>query len=165
MVGTHYPRSVRRRGYSKFNASNIYKKKTILLLSSSSLFFDFFIFAQFWSDLSLFCTKKRFFPFKTVSESVVLSQKCLCLIAAIHFFITWFEVAIYCLPFDGLFSMCALLQKARKRTKSVNQTVFTSCLEPNHLSTRRNSGKRKKREEIVESERAVGELARQAASL
>ena len=60
------------------------------------------------------------------------------------FFITWFEVAIYCLPFDGLLSICALLQKARKRTKSVNQTIFTFSLEPNWpLSTRRNSEKKK----------------------
>ena len=64
-------------------------KKIFFFLLSSFFrrhFFDFFIFAQFWSELSLFCTEKRFFPFKTVSESVVLFQKCLCLIAATHFF-------------------------------------------------------------------------------
>ena len=66
--------------------------KKNLSSSSSSFFllrrhfFDFLIFAQFWSALYLFCTEKRCFPFKTVSESVVLFQKCLCLIAATHFF-------------------------------------------------------------------------------
>ena len=92
----------------------------------------------------------------------MLFQKCLCQIAATHFFKTRFEVSIYCLPFVQCVTCNTMstVAKSQKRSKSVDQSIFILWPEePKHWARNR-----KKRDEIVESERAVGGLARQAAS-
>ena len=110
-------------------------------------FFDFFIFAQFWSELSLFCTEKCFFPFTTVSESVVLFQKCLCLNAATHFFqnLLWSVYLLF--TFCTVFKYCVLCCKKLEKDLNLwtkqfllfdwNQTDETT-------EHRRNSEKKKK---------------------
>ena len=76
-----------RLGNNCFTASNIYKKNFLSFFFLSSSLFLFFYFCSVLVRTSLFCTEKLFFPFETVSESLVLFQKCLCPIAATHFFL------------------------------------------------------------------------------
>ena len=104
----------------------------------------FFILLSFCRNFPSFAQKSVSFLLKQFPRAQRFSRSVCAWLPPHIFFKTRFEVAIYCLPFDGLLSICALLQKARKRTKSVNQTIFTFSLEPNWpLSTRRNSEKKK----------------------
>ncbi len=129
-----------------FEVSNIYKKKlsSFFFLSFVVTFLIFWFLLSFGQNLPSSAQKSVSFLLKQFSTAQCFSRSVCAWLPPHIFFKTWFEVAIYCLPFDGLLSICALLQKARKRTKSVNQTIFTFSLEPNWpLSTRRNFEKKK----------------------
>ena len=129
------------------------------LLKKTFFFVTFLIFSfllSFGQNFPSFAQKSVSFLSKQFPRALCFSRSVCAWLPPHIFFRTWFEVAIYCLRFDGLLSICALLQKVEKRTKSV---IGPRVRALDEILRKR----RKKREENVESERGVGGLARQAA--
>ena len=124
-----------------------YKKKNFLLLLSSFVvtFFIFLFLLSFGQNFPSFAQKSVSFLLKQFPRAQCFSRSN-CAWLPRHIFS---KPDLKCYPLYGVLRLCTLLQKARKRSKSVNQTIFTLWLEPNHWALDEILRKRKKRKEIV----------------